>query len=754
MNALGRHLLLELFDCDSDAINNLEAVKGALVEAAKRAQATIVDVVFHEFNPFGISGVVVIAESHLSIHTWPEYRYAAVDIFSCGDVLQPEVAANYLVEQFGAERTSVVELQRGHVPQRRGADRQQEPGRRQLITPQSYKWFFETTTAVEGHMHAIVRTIVEAQTKFQHVEIMETASYGKVLVLDGRIQSSQADEFIYHEALVHPGMLAAEAPPQSALVIGGGEGATLREILRYPSIRRAVMVDIDGEVVELCKKHLPEMHQGAFEDPRTELRHEDARAYLEKTTERFDFITIDLVEPLEEGPACLLFTQEFYTLVRDRLTPGGAMTMQAGMTKVGELDFFTAIHRTLRDVFPVVAGYQTFISCFGTPWGFIIGHQEGRPARGRASPTVDRLDRRAHQGPARLLGRPARTSTPSRLPKLHPGGHRRADPRRHRRAPADRHLTAADLPAQRGIGLIVLVVVAGLVIGSLLGELVAKPASRPAWLHDLITRGPDDRPDALRPRRPALPRRDVRARSSRSTCVGVSASSWPRSPSAGSASLRALPVGLVLASASPRRRELLRRSWPSSDVVPSDIEETLMPGRCARRSRAWRSTRRARWRRSSASGRGAGRRHDRGVDGDVLGKPADAPTRAPMLRRLRGRDARGHHRASPWSTPGAAAPAGRGPSRVRMADYDEARSTPTWRPASRSTRRAPTPSRAGRRAGGRSRRILHQRGRPAAGGDPAAAGRVRRAVSAPGGREGPAQRLDVEHLLRRRYARW
>ena len=113
MNALGRHLLLELFDCDPHAINNLEAVKGALVEAAKRAQATIVDVVFHEFNPFGISGVVVIAESHLSIHTWPEYRYAAVDIFSCGAALQPEAAASYLVEQFGAEHTSAVEMQRG-----------------------------------------------------------------------------------------------------------------------------------------------------------------------------------------------------------------------------------------------------------------------------------------------------------------------------------------------------------------------------------------------------------------------------------------------------------------------------------------------------------------------------------------------------------------------------------------------------------------------------------------------------------------
>jgi S-adenosylmethionine decarboxylase len=106
-------MLLELFDCDHEAINSLDIVRSSMVEAAKRAQATIVDVVFHEFNPFGISGVVVIAESHLAIHTWPEYRYAAVDVFSCGEVLQPQVAVDYLVEQLGAARTSVVELQRG-----------------------------------------------------------------------------------------------------------------------------------------------------------------------------------------------------------------------------------------------------------------------------------------------------------------------------------------------------------------------------------------------------------------------------------------------------------------------------------------------------------------------------------------------------------------------------------------------------------------------------------------------------------------
>jgi spermidine synthase len=258
-----------------------------------------------------------------------------------------------------------------------------------MTAPAHYKWFFEATTPVEGHMHAIARTIVSRQTKFQYMEILETHSYGKCLVLDGRIQSSQADEFIYHELLVQPGLLI-HPNPRRAMVIGGGEGATVREILRHKSITECLMVDIDAEVVEECKRHLPEMHRGAFADPRTRLLHEDARAYLEKTSERFDLIVIDLVEPLEEGPACLLFTKEFYTLVRDRLTEHGVMTMQAGMTKVNEIFFFGAVNRTLGEVFPVVAPYQGFISCFGTPWGFVLASKGDDPRRQGAS-DIDRL---------------------------------------------------------------------------------------------------------------------------------------------------------------------------------------------------------------------------------------------------------------------------------------------------------------------------------------------------------------------------
>lgn len=113
MNALGTHLLVELRDCNPEILKDLEKVKDALVSAAKEAKATIIDVSFHEFNPFGISGMVVIAESHLSIHTWPEYAYAALDIFTCGDIIKPEVAAHYLIQRFESNNASIVEVKRG-----------------------------------------------------------------------------------------------------------------------------------------------------------------------------------------------------------------------------------------------------------------------------------------------------------------------------------------------------------------------------------------------------------------------------------------------------------------------------------------------------------------------------------------------------------------------------------------------------------------------------------------------------------------
>jgi S-adenosylmethionine decarboxylase len=136
MNALGSHLLVELRDCNPDILGSIDRVQDIMVSAAKEAEATIVNVSFHGFNPYGISGMVIIAESHLSIHTWPEYGYAAVDIFTCGDLIKPQAAASYLIEQFQCGNPSVVEMKRGILSpsENRRLPHKHPEGRPQAVT--------------------------------------------------------------------------------------------------------------------------------------------------------------------------------------------------------------------------------------------------------------------------------------------------------------------------------------------------------------------------------------------------------------------------------------------------------------------------------------------------------------------------------------------------------------------------------------------------------------------------------------------
>jgi spermidine synthase len=244
----------------------------------------------------------------------------------------------------------------------------------------NYRWFIEYFSAEEGHLHGIRQVLFSRQTAFQSLDILELGSYGKALVLDGRIQSAIRDEFIYHEALVHPAMLC-HPEPRRVFIVGGGEGATLREVLRHHSVERALMVDIDEEVVARCHEHLPEWHQGSFDDPRTDLRYLDARKYLEETTECFDIIIIDISEPIEEGPAYLLFTKEFYDIVWERLTPGGVVALQAGTVSLNDLTCYAAIHNTLSQVFPVVAPYWASIPSFALPWGFVVASKQQDPCQ-------------------------------------------------------------------------------------------------------------------------------------------------------------------------------------------------------------------------------------------------------------------------------------------------------------------------------------------------------------------------------------
>jgi spermidine synthase len=240
------------------------------------------------------------------------------------------------------------------------------------------KWLRDSINENYVQLHRLREVLYTGRTKYQSVQVVRSYSFGLCLVLDGKIQSSEADEFIYHEGLVHPA-LVTHPRPETVFIAGGGEGATLREVLCHKTVKRAVMVDIDDEVVAISRKYLPGHNRGAFEDSRTELYHVDAREYLSASKDRFDIIIIDLPDPIEEGPAYLLFTREFYRIASEHLTHDGLMAVQAGSASVIELLNLSAVSNTLKSVFPIVSPYKIDMPCFGGPWGFCIASKKHDP---------------------------------------------------------------------------------------------------------------------------------------------------------------------------------------------------------------------------------------------------------------------------------------------------------------------------------------------------------------------------------------
>ena len=267
-------------------------------------------------------------------------------------------------------------------------------------------YFFEPFTESFGRRLKVERFYYQGRTKYQFVQCFHNEFLGKVLFLDKRIQSAQIDEYIYHESLVHPALIT-HSSPREVLVIGGGEGATIREVLRHSTVEKVIMVDIDSELVELCQKYLPEWSDGAFSDPKTNLIFEDARPFVEKTEEKFDVIISDLTEPIAHGPSVFLFTEEFFSKNFEALKEDGLFVLQAGSADPSYNQFFCSLVKTLEKVFPIVRPYWTFVLSFSMPWGFVL-----------ASKTKDPLDLDEKDIAQRM-----RERSVQKLKYYHPGFH-------------------------------------------------------------------------------------------------------------------------------------------------------------------------------------------------------------------------------------------------------------------------------------------------------------------------------------------
>ncbi|MCR6631184.1 MAG: polyamine aminopropyltransferase [Magnetospirillum sp.] len=189
-------------------------------------------------------------------------------------------------------------------------------------------WFQETLYDHWRQSFRVTREVTRVRGPMQEIAVFETPGFGRVLTLDGVIQVTTGDEFIYHEMLAHVPIYAHGAV-RSACVVGGGDGGMLREILKHRSIERAVLVEIDGAVVDFCRQHLPSVSAGAFDDPRTRIVIADGIKYMAETTERFDLIVVDSTDPI--GPGEVLFTESFYQDCARCLTAEGIVVNQNGV---------------------------------------------------------------------------------------------------------------------------------------------------------------------------------------------------------------------------------------------------------------------------------------------------------------------------------------------------------------------------------------------------------------------------------------
>jgi spermidine synthase len=235
---------------------------------------------------------------------------------------------------------------------------------------QHWQWYVEEFAPTEQHHHAVDEVLFSGRSEFQQIAVVRSPVFGKMLVIDGDTQSSQADERIYHETLVHPA-LAAASDRGEVLILGVGEGATLREVLRCPDVTRCTMVDIDAMVVNLSKKYLDEWSAGAFDDPRARVIVGDALLFMRSSDGRYGTIVSDLTEPLEDSPSNPLFNDDVFALIKSRLLDGGVYVLQASTAAVHNAGLHCKMARTLRRHYAHVASFSTHVPAFDTQWAFL-----------------------------------------------------------------------------------------------------------------------------------------------------------------------------------------------------------------------------------------------------------------------------------------------------------------------------------------------------------------------------------------------
>lgn len=236
-------------------------------------------------------------------------------------------------------------------------------------------WYTEKQTKNFGITLKVNKTLHTEQTDFQHLEMVETEEFGNMLFLDGMVMTSEKDEFVYHEMVAHV-PLFTHPNPENVLVVGGGDGGVIREILKHPSVKKATLVDIDGKVIEYSKKFLPSI-AGKLDDPRVDVKVGDGFMHIAEADNEYDVIMVDSTEPV--GPAVNLFSKGFYAGIAKALKEDGIFVAQTDNPWFTP-ELITNVQRDVKEIFPITKLYTANIPTYPSGlWTFTIGSKKYDP---------------------------------------------------------------------------------------------------------------------------------------------------------------------------------------------------------------------------------------------------------------------------------------------------------------------------------------------------------------------------------------
>lgn len=359
----GIHLTADLSGCRKNLklMSDEAGLRQACLALVSASGLTVVGDTFVAFpgigdTPGGVTGTVLLAESHLAIHTWPEQSAVTLDVYVCNFSTDNSKKASQLIDAmsslFDPVEASHQRLQRGEIG---AAQSVQTMGQEKLNEHSAYAY-------------RLGPVLYREQSPYQLIEVHDSPQFGRLFRLDGDYMTSEKEEFFYHEALVHPAA-ASHGKVKRVLILGGGDGGAAEELLKYPSVERVVIAELDEVVIRIAREYFQSIHHGALDDPRVEVRIGDGLAYVRDTSERFDLVLLDLTDP--DTPASALYTAEFFSSVKKLLNPGGAMVLHTA-SPIFRPDVVSMLYQRLKNNFNIVAPMGLYIPLYGAYWSFAV----------------------------------------------------------------------------------------------------------------------------------------------------------------------------------------------------------------------------------------------------------------------------------------------------------------------------------------------------------------------------------------------